>query len=252
MDSSGSEIEWIKPGESFIYKICFDNNNNDSMATNVLLTDTLPSEVTFVSAQADNDNFAGQYDGKTYTGTLSSLEPGLVTCLELVVTVKQDTPVDTIISNFVTISSKGTLPTPADVNVVTVEIDKPDESPLEVDNLSITPNVLRRNGTSPRIKAVVQLPQGVNISNIDPDDRPVLYYQDRDTGEFVEIGISESDSHPTGTEDRPTITVYFSRPELMNAAQYFGEVALRIEGQLNTGQPYFGDTTIRITKFAGD
>jgi len=259
MDSSGSEIEWIKPGESLTYKICFDNNNNNSNVTNVFLNDTLPSEVTFVSAQVDNNNFAGQYDPikHIYTGILKSLEPGLVTCLELVVNVKQDTPVDTIISNFVTINSSGTLPTPADVNVVTVEPVEPDEpnepnEPLLVDNLSITPNVLRRNGTSPRIKAVVQLPQGVNISNINPDDRPALYYQDRNTGVFVEIGISESVSYPTGTENRPTITVYFSRPELMNAAQYYGGVTLRIEGKLNTSQSYFGDATIHITKFAGD
>jgi len=38
----------------------------------------------------------------------------------------------------------------------------------------------------------------------------------------------------------------------MNAAQYYGRVILRIEGKLNTGQSYYGDTMIRLTKFAGD
>lgn len=249
MDSSDSEIKWIEPGQSFTYKICFDNRNNDFELTGISLSDTLPSEVTFLSADVNNKNFIGYYDlqSHTYIGSLESLEPkDEEVCLELEVNVNQDTPLNTIISNSVIIDSNETLPTIADVNIVT------GEPLLEVDNLSITPNVLRRNSTSPRIKAVVQLPQGVNISDINPDDRPALYYQDRNTGVFVEIGISESGSYPTGTENRPTITVYFSRPELMNAAQYYGGVTLRIEGKLNTGQSYYGDAMIHITKFAGD
>ena len=249
MDKSGSEIKWIEPGESFIYQICFDNSNNDSEVTEIFLDDTLPSEVTFVSAQVNNKNFTGNYDLKnhTYTGTLKSLEPKeKEICLELEVNVNKDTPMDTIISNSVIIDSNETLPTIADVNIVT------GEPLLEVDNLSITPNELRRNGTSPRIKAVVQLPQGVHKDNINPDDRPKLYYQDRNTGVFVEIGSSVGGSYPTGTDNRPTITVYFSRPELMNAAQYYGRVNLKIEGKLNTGQSYLGYAIIHITKFAGD
>jgi len=248
IDSSGSEIEWIEPGESFTYQICFDNNDNDSKVTDVFLSDTLPSEVTFVSAQVDNKNFTGYYDLKqhTYTGSLMSLVPGLVTCLELIVDVNQDIPLNTIISNSVIIDSNETLPTIADVNVVI------GEPLLVVDSLSITPNELRRNGTSPRIKAVVQLPQGVNKSAIDSNDRPLLSYQDRNTGVFKEIGRSVSDSYPTGTDNRPTITVYFSRPALMNAAQYYGRVNLEIRGKLNTGQSYIGYAHIHLTRFAGD
>jgi len=153
---------------------------------------------------------------------------------------------DTIISNSVIIDSNETLPAIADVNIVT------GEPLLEVDNLSITPNELRRNGTSPLIKAVVQLPQGVHKGDINPDNRPKLYYQDRNTGVFVEIGSSVGGSYPTGTDNRPTITVYFSRPELMRKAQYYGRVNLKIEGKLNTGQSYLGYAIIHITKFAGD
>jgi len=247
-DKSDSEIKWIEPGNNFTYKICFDNNN-DFEITGISLSDTLPSEVTFLSDNINNKNFIGYYDLKnhTYTGTLKSLGPkDQEVCLELDVNVNQDTPLDTIISNFVIIDSNETLPTIADVNIVT------GEPFLEVENLSITPNELRRNGTSPRIKAVVQLPQGLNKGDINPDDQPRLYYQDRDTGEFKLIGSSLGGSYPTGTDNRPTITVYFSRPELMNAAQYYGRVTLRIEGKLNTGQSYYGDAMIRLTKFAGD
>ncbi|OHB81708.1 MAG: hypothetical protein A2Z38_03160 [Planctomycetes bacterium RBG_19FT_COMBO_48_8] len=248
INSSGSEIKWIEPGENFIYKICFDSNNNDSEVTDVFLDDILPPEVTFISDQVDNKNFIGYYDLKqhSYTGILKSMEPGSVTCLEIEVNVKQDTPLNTIISNSVKIESNETLPSIADVNIVT------GEPLLEVDSLRITPNELRRNGTSPRIKAVVQLPQGVHKGDINPDDRPKLYYQNRNTGAFVEIGSSVTSSYPTGTNNRPTITVYFSRPQLMRKAQYYGRVNLKIEGKLNTGQSYIGYAAIHITKFAGD
>jgi fimbrial isopeptide formation D2 family protein len=249
MDSSGSEIKWIEPGKSFTYKICFDISNNDFEVTGVSLRDTLPSEVTFLSANINNKNFIGYYDlkSRTYIGSLKSLEPNdEEVCLELEVNVNKDTPLDTIISNSVIIDSNETLPAIADVIIVT------GEPFLEVENLSITPNELRRNGTSPLIKAVVPLPQGFNKSDINPDDQPKLYYQDRNTGEFKLIGSSLGGSYPTGTENSPTITVYFSRPELMNAAQYYGRVTLRIEGKLNTGQSYYGDAMIHITKFAGD
>ena len=249
MNSSGDEIKRIEPGKSFTYKICFDNSDNDFDLTGVSLRDTLPSEVTFLSADVNNKNFIGYYDLKshTYIGTLKSLQPkDEEICLELEVNVNKDTPMNTIISNSVIIDSNETLPTTADANIVT------GEPFLEVDSLSITPNELRRNGTSPRIKAVVQLPQGVNKSDIDPDDQPELFYQDRNTEEFVEIGSSLGGSYPTGTDSRPTITVYFSRPELMTAAQYYGRVNLKIEGKLNTGQSYIGYATIHLTKFAGD
>ncbi len=244
IDSSGSEIEWIGPGESFIYQICFDNNDNDSKVTDVLLSDTLPSEVTFISAKDVNGKKIGKYEDieHVWTWSIESLEPKEEICLELLVVVNENTPLNTIISNSVKIDSNETLPSTADVHIDTGE-------PFF---LSIIPHELRRNGTSPRIKAVVQLPQGVNKSAIDSNDRPLLSYQDRNTGVFKEIGRSVSDSYPTGTDNRPTITVYFSRPQLMNAAQYYGRVNLEIRGKLNTGQSYIGYAHIHLTRFAGD
>jgi uncharacterized repeat protein (TIGR01451 family)/fimbrial isopeptide formation D2 family protein len=251
-DSSGNEeIVWINPGERFIYQICF-NNNNDYKLTDVFFEDKLPSEVSFVSAQANNKNFTGNYDPKehTYTGTLSSLEMEEI-CVELVVDVDENTPLGTMIVNSATIESNETEPNKADVDLHVGEIQ------FEVENLSITPNELRRNGTSPQIKAVVQLPQfspqgkRITKSDIDPNDQPMLYYLDRNTGKPMPIGTSIGGSYPTGTDDRPTITVYFSRPELMNAVPYYGGVNLKIVGKLKE-QSYYGYALIHITIFAGD
>jgi uncharacterized repeat protein (TIGR01451 family)/fimbrial isopeptide formation D2 family protein len=243
INSSGSEIKWIEPGENFIYQICFDSNNNDSEVTDVFLDDILPPEVTFISDQVDNKNFIGYYDLKkhTYVGTLKSMEPGSVTCLEIEVNVKQDTPLDTIISNSVKIESNETLPTIADVNIVTGE-------PLfRVDNLSITPNVLRRNGTSPNIMAVVQFPDWVKQSNINPNDQPILYCGNRK----IDKG---GGSYPSGTDNNGPrrISVLFNRAKLINALYGYGAFTLRVEGKLITGQSYYGEAIIHLTRFVGD
>ncbi len=245
VDKEGNEIIWVDPGDRFTYQICFDNNNNDSKVTDVSIVDKLPDEVTFV--MAEDGKVTGKYDEKahTYTWLYGSLDPGITNCVELVVDVNENIPLGTVIANSVTIDSNETLPATADVNLHVGEIK------LEVDNLSITPNELRRNGTSPYIKAVLQLPQGIKQSDIDPNDQPVLYYLDRNTGEPKRIGSSVSGSNPTGTEDRPMITVYFSRPDLMNEVPYYGGVYLKIEGKLKD-RSYYGYAIIHITIFAGD
>ncbi len=250
VDSSGSEIDLIEPGQSFIYQICFDNNNNDSKVTDVLLSDTLPSEVNFVDVQNDNGNFIGYYDPNehSFTGVLRSLEPGLATCLEITVKVNQDTLPGTIINNSVTIKSNETPPltTSVDVEVNEPVIEIP--PPIKVD-LSITPDVLRRNGTGQYITAIVQFPEGIKKSDIDQDDRPELYYLDRNTEEFIEKG-----SHPdiSGTENRPKTSISFNRSKLMDTLYGYGEFKLRVKGKLKSGGTYYGDDIITVSRFAGD
>ena len=246
VDKEGNEIIWVDPGDRFTYQICFDNNNNDSKVTDMFIVDKLPDEVTFV--MADDGKAAGKYDVKahTYTWSYGSLDPGITNCVELVVDVNENTPLGIMIANSVTIDSNETLPATADVNVPVGEIL------LEVDDLSITPNVLRRNGTSPNIMAVVQLPEGITKNDIKPNDQPKLYYQDRNSDIENFILIGQGSQHLTGTEDRPGIRVLFNRAELMNALYGYGEFKLRVEGILNTGRTYFGEAIIHITRFAGD
>ncbi|MHC4322874.1 MAG: hypothetical protein ACYSUX_01225 [Planctomycetota bacterium] len=249
VDNEGNDIVWVDPGDKFTYKICFDNNNNiDTTVSDVLLIDILPNEVTFVSDQADNKNFTGVYNPKshTYTGTLKSLEPGITTCVELVVDVNENTPLGTMIVNSATVDSNETLPATAEVIVPVGEIF------LQVENLSITPNELRRNGTSPAIMAVVQLPEGITKDDIEPDDLPKLSYQDRDSDKENFIPIGTGSQSISGTEDRPVITVLFNRAELMNAVYGYGPVKLRVQGKLTSGLFYFGDAMIHLTRFAGD
>ena len=246
VDKEGNEIIWVDPGDRIFYQICFDNNNNESKVTEVSVVDNLPDELTFVMAK--DGKATGKYDQKahTYTWTYGTMNPGDSDCVELVVDVNENTPYGTIITNSVTIDSNETLPKTISVEVPVGEIY------LEVENLSITPNVLRRNGTSPNIMAVVDLPEGITKNNIEPNGKPKLYYQDRnsDTENFILIG--EGSQTISGTENNPRIRILFSRPELMNALYGYGIFTLRVELKLKTGRTYFGNANVHLTRFAGD
>ncbi|KQC03719.1 MAG: hypothetical protein APR53_04595 [Methanoculleus sp. SDB] len=94
----------VLPGGTINYGISWENTNPTAV-DNVVIVDTLPAEVDWVSG--------GVYDGVTHTvtwtiGTLTSGETGSAA---LVVTVKPATPVGTVITNFITIDSDQTAPT---------------------------------------------------------------------------------------------------------------------------------------------
>jgi fimbrial isopeptide formation D2 family protein/uncharacterized repeat protein (TIGR01451 family) len=246
MDKEGNELDWVDPGDRFTYKICFDNNNNQSGVNDVLIVDILPDEVTFV--MTDDGKATGKYDAKahTYTWTYGPMNPGMSDCVELVVDVNENTPLDTIIANTVTIDSNETLPATAVHELHIGEIL------WEMESLTITPNVLRRNGTSPNILAVVQLPEGITRDDIETNEKPKLYYlnQDSDIDNFILIG--EGNLSISGTENSPRIHILFNRAELMNTLYGYGTFTLRVELKLKTGRTYFGHANVHLTRFAGD
>jgi uncharacterized repeat protein (TIGR01451 family)/fimbrial isopeptide formation D2 family protein len=248
VDESGAEIQSAMPGERFIYQICFDSGENDFEISDVSIVDVLPESLSFVNDEVNNTKFIGNYDSKahTYTGTIKSLEPGSTICLELLVEINSDTPLGTTINNSVTINSTETPPATTDADVYIGEIL------LEVANLDISPSQLRRNGTSPNIMAVVRFPQGILKSDIDENDQPELYYQDRDSNEENFILIGEGRQTISGTESSPGIRILFDRAELMDALYGYGQFTLRVEGTLKSGRIYFGEATILVTRFAGD
>jgi uncharacterized repeat protein (TIGR01451 family)/fimbrial isopeptide formation D2 family protein len=245
-NKSGSEIEWVDPNERFIYQICFDNNNNDTKVTDVSIVDHLPKEVTFVMEKGKAN---GKYDQKmhTYTWSYTSLDPGLTTCLELVVDVNENTLLGTIITNSVTIDSNETSPKTVEFDL---PVGEPVYEPKKVDDLSVIPNVLRRNGTSQNIMVVVRLQADIDI---DLNDQPELYfYPDLNSDKvFIEKGTLP---YLSGTGDR--ISVLFNRAELMRAVYGYGAFKLRVEGKLSDLDKskgyYYGEATIHITRFAGD
>jgi len=119
--SASSDVECAIAGDTIIYGICFDNNDNDYTTTNVSIVDILPKELRFITA--DGDGIFGQYDPDTHTYTwfYPCLGPRLGTCLKLTVQVDPDTTPCTVITNSVTIESRETSPVTASVDVLICE-----------------------------------------------------------------------------------------------------------------------------------
>jgi uncharacterized repeat protein (TIGR01451 family) len=168
----------ISPNDTFTYGIYFDSNDFTQDITEITVVDILPDEVSFVSA--DGNELSGTYDPDkhTYTWLHPSLAPESVIEMQLTVKVNPDVAPGTTITNFVTINSNETPPSTTSVDVKVIP-------PLEVADVIITPDILRRNGTSQYITAVVKFPAGIQQSDINPENIPELYYQDRNTKEFI-------------------------------------------------------------------
>jgi hypothetical protein len=164
-----------------------------------------------------------------------------------VVDVKPDTDLDTTITNSVTIDSNETLPATAVLDLPVGEVFLK----IDDDDLSVIPNVLRRNGTSRNIMVVIY-PQEFKKSQIDETIQPELYYQDRNSRTENFIFIEKGNLTLSGTENRPKITILFNRAKLMDALYGYGEFKLRVMGKLESDRTYFGDAIINVTRFAGD
>ncbi|MFC1781493.1 isopeptide-forming domain-containing fimbrial protein [Planctomycetota bacterium] len=117
--SNDSGYPETNAGSSVTYTIEFDNVKNEDTATNVVVTDYLPSEVDFIAA--DEDGFYGTYNSAdhTYTWIYPSIQPGLKVSLEITVQVKHDISPNTIIENSATIKSDQTPTNTSKVSIIT-------------------------------------------------------------------------------------------------------------------------------------
>ena len=107
----------VASGATITYGILFDNFN-DFTATDVVVTDKLPEEVTFITADDDGTN--GHYDPKTHTFEwfYPSLPTGTSTRLELTVEVDKNVEIGTVLTNTVTINCNQTAPTTTSLDVI--------------------------------------------------------------------------------------------------------------------------------------
>lgn len=111
-------VQTVGAGGTLTYAIHFENNN-DFTVTDVLIIDTLPEFLTFITADDGEGN--GQYDSKTHTyeWSYSSLAPESSITLELTAKVNKDVQAGTVITNTATISSREMAPTTKRVHVET-------------------------------------------------------------------------------------------------------------------------------------
>jgi uncharacterized repeat protein (TIGR01451 family) len=130
-DSKGRS--YVGAGSTITYTICFNNPVTNKAVTGVTIVDTLPREVTFVSADGDR-SFGFYDDGKdkgtpTYTWRYTSLPADTEKCLKLVVRVKDGVAANTVISNSAMIS---TAQTPSTTTQLDVVVGPASDSPLRL------------------------------------------------------------------------------------------------------------------------
>lgn len=116
--SEDDKIPYISIGDTVTYEICFNSSDNDYRIHGLTLVDTLPAELTFVSA--DGDGVFGSYDAEKHAFSWSypSLLPGSGACLQLTAQLHEDTATGTTVTNSVTIDSDDTEPQTATVSAM--------------------------------------------------------------------------------------------------------------------------------------
>ncbi len=168
--SETDEVEIVPIGGTIVYNICFNNKDNEHSVTNVSIVDTLPDEVSFITA--DGDGKFGQYDPITHTYTWSypSLPPSPEdVCLKLAVQVNQDTIPGTTITNSATIESNETVPVIASVDV-TIAKEAISYNPLNLSK-NIIKGAVEENtgGKSERVVVGDTIIYGICFDNMEND-----------------------------------------------------------------------------------
>jgi fimbrial isopeptide formation D2 family protein/uncharacterized repeat protein (TIGR01451 family) len=222
--------------ETVTYVISYDSNEGSSF-TNVTIVDTLPEQVTFVSADADG--IAGSYDAntRTYTWSYSHVDAGTTKSLQLKAKIKKDVAIGTAITNTVVLTCNEAPSTSDSVEVVIRQAQ------LKAASLTINPNTLRRvNGTAKTVTAVLQLPKGYAANDV-KNTLLVLNYGSS--------SIKATSQQISNTSNGAKITAVFDKSAILNAISGYGQFKVTAIGTLQSGQDFYGEQNIWITRFTG-
>ena len=219
----------IPIGGEFTYSICFDHDGYT--LTDVVVTDTLPWEVTFV--RADDNGGSGHYDSEkhTYMWRDPPLSTGPTTCLRLVVQLKPDITVGTVVLNSVTIDTGQTPPTTFNMDAVAAEIAQP-FSPL--------------GGSKEALGGVTTSgPGGTTYANAgDLVTYLICYNNEANTQAVTNVTITdplppglifEPDENPLVRYDEDTRTCTWSVPSLVGGGSGCVDLIVRVAGDIPTG-----------------
>ena len=232
----GGKTEWVDIDDEVFYGIEY-TNNNDFTVTNVVITDTLPKEVSFVTA--DDDGVFGSYDpdSHTYQWVFPSLPAGETAMVELVVHVNPDIKPYTTITNSVTIDSDETMATPTGttIDVITAE------PPVPVKILEIMPDVIRHGGDTYDVQAIMILPEGIGKDDIS-DVLPILKPGNVRAKRLVILG----------GETTAKVVAFFDKHEICEKVDAYGYIPMKVKGKFHTGQSFFGEATVYLSRLTGN
>lgn len=236
---STSEVDdrgrlYVEPGEKITYQICYRNPSKDTTVTHISLVDTLPDEVSFVTADGDGD--FGFYDPNTdtYTWFCPPLAPTEEVCLNLVTQIKARTEPNTVISNVAVIQSRQAGPTKARVDAV-VRV-----SPVTA-QLFLRPDyIFRTSSTGATIMAIVYLEEGKGKELI--ANTPLVMTPGNITGTRQNI---------YGTSQQGKVLCFFDVASILAATEGYGQFDVKVTGKLVDGRSFTAGTKLSILSFGG-
>jgi len=247
-----TEGECTITGGTINYTLCYDKLPNTEIVTDVTITDTLPIEALFVSA----DN-GGTYDATTHTVTwnIGSLDAEAVSsCVHL--SGDTDAQPGTILTNTATIDSNESDPAVVEENTeicpVSVYIDiKPGgcPTPLNVGSKGVLPVAVL--GTADFDITTID-PQSITLAGVPP-----LRWSMEDVATPYDINFDECsiyDCHEATGDGYVDLTLKFDTQEIAAAIEevYDREcLILELTGDLKTeygGLPFKGGDVVSILK----
>jgi len=232
--------KWIDVNEIITYNIYLDNNDNNFPVTDVSIEDRLPMEVNFVSA--DFEEFYDIYEDNGHKiikwNNLPPLLPGDAINLKITVSVDPNTADDTILTNFVTVTSRETPPSYASVDIKVGE-------PLEVD-MQVVPDTIRRGrGDVSGIMVILAFPKGINVDDIAKDELLILSSTDQGEARVQ----ANDDQSIISWEGTTYFIAVFDITRVLNAISGYGQKGIIVEGSFMDGDPFIGKGNITITRF---
>ena len=247
-----TEGECKLTGETINYTICYDNLPNIEIVTEVTITDTLPVEVNFVSA----DN-GGTYDATTHTVTweIESLDAEAPSsCVHL--SVDTDAPPGAILSNTVTIDSNESdailVEETTEICPVSVYVDiKPGgcPTPVNVGSKGVLPVAVL--GTNDFDITAVN-PHSITLAGVSP-----LRWSMEDVATPYDINFDECnvyDCHESTGDGYVDLTLKFDTQEIAAAIEEVYDrqcLILELTGELKAaygGLPFKGGDVVSILK----
>lgn len=221
---------YVAAGDEITYTVCVRNDNRQA-ARNVTVVDTLPDEVTFVSAAGDGVFGSYNRTDHTYTWRYATIEPGERVCADVTVRIRDDVRPGSTITNRVQAKSDETTSAVTDTEVVVES-----EPPLRV-AVSFSPLILGRTGynRSDQITALLEFPADVKQNDVSAE-RVTL-----DPG-----GITANSQTVSVVKGKVQIRATFDLIQVLDAIPDNGITTLYIRGKLQSQLPFVAEGTVLV------